>query len=574
MLIMSVLRIIFSISVSLIFYLPCLSASQINFRPAGEEIYVHTDRDIYISGEEMFFRLYMYPGKENESLSRIAYLVLRNDKNTNIVSVAAEIEESGTWGRIYLPDTLSTGIYHLTSFTSWMKNFGDDTFSNKSLMIINRFDKSMEAIQGGDNQTGYLKTVRAEERSDKSRIIINTCSSEYDINQVAQIVIDPGRIDSMVYMSVAIVPEKSLLDPFGSQTTPSEETSIPAEYPHIKEDQGFILSGRVTDARTDKGIDNVKVLLTTPGKKVTLKNTSTHPDGRFYLLLNRFYEGRDLYITLDQDVEENNLNIIIDEKTSLPARATGPVLVDNNTREYILFSQDVVRVRKIYDPPPSNTQESLEKNNHHPPLVYSKPLHTIYPENFEHLNDFQEISRELLRFIRIRKQNDIFQARMLDQRSEYSFFSEEPAIFLDGLIINNINSIMHLASNDIERIEVHNYQWVFGDIIFPGILAVFTRNELYRHINLPEPHTIFENNELLQKSGCNIPNPLENPEHYTEKPDFRQLLFWEPGIILKNGSKYKSLFYTSELTGDFVVIVTGITSAGKKLWGVKEITVK
>jgi len=265
---------------------------------------------------------------------------------------------------------------------------------------------------------------------------------------------------------------------------------------------------------------------------------------------------------------------MIDDKTKLSAISVNPFEPDSRTRDYILSSQDVVRVRKVYNITLTDQQTTPDRGMEHPPLVYSNPLYTIFPDNYEPLNDFQEISRELLRVLRIRKQTDQFQVRMLDERSEYSFFPEEPAIFLDGLIVNDFNSIIELNSDDIKRIEILNYQWVYGNMQFPGILAIFTENEFYREISLPEPSVILENKGFLPRSGFPEFNHTKEPDLFSKEPDFRQLLFWEPDIVLKKGQKHKARFHTSDLTGKYMIIVKGITADGDILNGITGISVK
>jgi hypothetical protein len=330
----------------------------------------------------------------------------------------------------------------------------------------------------------------------------------------------------------------------------------------------------VTDNQTKDGVGGVRVLLTTPDNQLNLMYAETESDGTFHMQLSRFYDGRYLYLSLDKNTLQGPLNIIIDDKTKLSAISVNPFEPDSQTRDYILSSQNIVRVRKVYNIILTDQETVPDQGSEHPPLVYSNPLYTIFPDHFEPLNDFQEISRELLRVLRIRKQTDQFQASMLDERSEYSFFNEDPAIFLDGLIVNDINSIMELTSDDIKRIEILNYQWVYGNMQFPGILAIFTENEFYREINLPEPSVILQNKGYLSRSGFPEINHAEKPDLFSKKPDFRQLLFWEPDIVLKRGQKYKAHFHTSDLTGKYMIVVKGITADGKRQSGITRIRVK
>ncbi len=90
-----------------------------------EEVYVGTDRDFYIAGEELWFSSWLFD-RQTESLStgsKIIYFEILNPVNRPIVQKRIGLEKGTGSGRAVLPDTLSSGIYTLRAYTNWMKNF-------------------------------------------------------------------------------------------------------------------------------------------------------------------------------------------------------------------------------------------------------------------------------------------------------------------------------------------------------------------------------------------------------------------------------------------------------------------
>jgi hypothetical protein len=90
-----------------------------------EEIFVQSDRDIYIVGEEIRFSIFLFDRK-NEKLtgtSRIAYFEILNPVNRPVAQIRVELTDGAGSGLVVLPDTLSPGIYTIRSYTNWMKNF-------------------------------------------------------------------------------------------------------------------------------------------------------------------------------------------------------------------------------------------------------------------------------------------------------------------------------------------------------------------------------------------------------------------------------------------------------------------
>jgi hypothetical protein len=106
-----------------------------------EEIYVHTDRDEYISGESLWFNIYVLDRKslKPSSESRIAYFELLNPENRPIVQKKTWLDSGSGQGQIVLPDTLSTGTYIIRAYTNWMKNFLPFNCFSREVYIYNAF---------------------------------------------------------------------------------------------------------------------------------------------------------------------------------------------------------------------------------------------------------------------------------------------------------------------------------------------------------------------------------------------------------------------------------------------------
>jgi hypothetical protein len=106
-----------------------------------EEIYIHSDREEYMSGENIWFNIYLIDRKsfKSSSESRIAYFELLNPENRPIVQKKIWLDNGFGPGQIVLPDTLSTGTYTIRAYTSWMKNFLPYNCFSKDIHIYNAF---------------------------------------------------------------------------------------------------------------------------------------------------------------------------------------------------------------------------------------------------------------------------------------------------------------------------------------------------------------------------------------------------------------------------------------------------
>ncbi len=90
-----------------------------------EEIYLHSDRDEYISGEDFWFKAYLIDRQTNyiTSSSSVVYVELVNSDGRPVVRKRIGLKDGCGPGYFVLPDTLSTGRYIIKAYTNWMKNF-------------------------------------------------------------------------------------------------------------------------------------------------------------------------------------------------------------------------------------------------------------------------------------------------------------------------------------------------------------------------------------------------------------------------------------------------------------------
>jgi hypothetical protein len=108
-----------------------------------EEIYVHSDREDYIAGEDVWFNLYLIDRQSNKPsrTDMIAYLELLNPENLPVIQKRILIDKGFGPGQIVLPDTLSSGTYTIRAYTSWMKNFLPYNCFMKEIKIYNALSK-------------------------------------------------------------------------------------------------------------------------------------------------------------------------------------------------------------------------------------------------------------------------------------------------------------------------------------------------------------------------------------------------------------------------------------------------
>jgi len=122
-----------------------------------EEIFLHSDKEDYIAGEDLWFNLYLID-RQTFSLSlnsKIVYFELLNTENRPIIQKRFILDDGSGPGRIVLPDTLGSGVYTIRAYTNWMKNFMPENCFIKDINVYNALNAM--AFKGKRNAAGPVR---------------------------------------------------------------------------------------------------------------------------------------------------------------------------------------------------------------------------------------------------------------------------------------------------------------------------------------------------------------------------------------------------------------------------------
>jgi len=103
-----------------------------------EKIYLHFDKSFYIPGETIWFKAYYVNASGNTpaSLSNIMYTELIGVKGEVIIQRILEVGNGTANGEFLLPDSLPQGQYQVRAYTNWMRNFDEEYFFSKEILLF------------------------------------------------------------------------------------------------------------------------------------------------------------------------------------------------------------------------------------------------------------------------------------------------------------------------------------------------------------------------------------------------------------------------------------------------------
>lgn len=122
-----------------------------------EKVYIHTDRDAYLTGETIWLKGYVFNGTTHEAdtVSQVVYVDLV-DPVARRVRLRAQLRATGSYapGQLALPDSLAAGTYQLRAYTQFMRNEPDAYFFTKTVTILRPDDTSPVSASNNQQASG------------------------------------------------------------------------------------------------------------------------------------------------------------------------------------------------------------------------------------------------------------------------------------------------------------------------------------------------------------------------------------------------------------------------------------
>ena len=513
---------------------------------------LYTDRDAYVSGEILLAKIFLPEG----IASSIVSLDLMNLNGTRITGASLSIENNEAAGYLQLPDSLSSGTYLVRTY---QKHNSAKIKTVREIWISSRFD-GLEKI----NQIKRITASSGIQDKEAAQIEINGIEPEYETNSSfeASIKIDESllkELDGNLLVSVAQTDQSFKPITFMLENNQSGDGII--------EKNGIVISGTITDKRTMEPESDITVCLTVPDSIPGFQYYKTRKDGRFYFLLDQYYGSVQAVVQCFANNSSQRLNMKLDElfadPGTLPEFSLQPIseeFKNNMTRNISagtfrkVFGQETL----IYTAAAKKTRDSYP--------YYGKASRTVDPQLFIDLPNFAEVARELLPGVKFRNYNNEPSLQVLNN-STHNYFEEKPLILIDGIPVQDLNAIKGMGSADIDRVDILQNERFYGDLRFPGVVAIYTAKADYSM--LPESSQLAR----LKLETIQLQTKLAEPS-VTEPniPDLRQLLYWNPTTQPKQNITVKCR--TSTIEGQFKILIRGKLKDGTMLFSEKQFEVK
>ncbi|WP_026897134.1 TonB-dependent receptor plug domain-containing protein [Daejeonella oryzae] len=132
-----------------------------------EKVHIHLDKPYYAIGDNIWFKAYVMNAEHHDlsGLSKILYVELINDKDSVKQSLRLPLVAGLAFGDFALSDSLREGNYRIRAYTTLMRNYGEEYFFDKTILIGNSISNNVfTQVKNSYFKEGASEKVKSEIR--------------------------------------------------------------------------------------------------------------------------------------------------------------------------------------------------------------------------------------------------------------------------------------------------------------------------------------------------------------------------------------------------------------------------
>jgi hypothetical protein len=535
-----------------------------------EKPHVITDRDVYCVGEKILFSTFDLSSAElrDTEWSNILYVEIITPDGESISQKKYDYRPDDIQGVIPIPRWTLTGNYYLRAYTRWMRDFSPHNYFYKMITIINPLRSTL--LEPTDDEV--IKERDTFETPANSKLIdihIPAHRPVFDKREEIELEVrteNPEKFREK--MIVSVVPKGS-----ARHLQPVIKRSSNFNYTPelIPETRGVSVSGKVVDTNDSIPLPYTLVALTIFNEQPENLNVIADQEGRFFFDLSYLKGEYELFISAKVENDSLIPLILVDNDFSTARIALPYVPVDlsgesNKLYQNLNFNSQMQALystqgsKEIAD---SNQLTAFSSDS----TFYGDPDFLLKMDDYIKLPSLSDYFRELVPQVKVRKKDNNKVLKIVGLNPEMWIY--DPLILMDMVSIFDVEKVLALPPEKIQRIEVILSPFVRGNVTYGGIVSFFSRKGDLAGIDLPSAGR-FINYRMLSENGSKIADKNLTGKHI---PDLRNCLYWNPAVQFNETGSAKIRFSTGDNSGDYTIVVHAVDQNGAVNLVTKEIRI-
>lgn len=530
----------------------------------GETLYVHANTTTVVTGETLYCKLYCLNPSNNtpSTISKIAYIELIEKTQKSVLKQKIYLDNGKAQGDFFIPTTLKTGNYKLIAYTKWMLNYNASAYFEMDITIINPFQPLDPGnIAKNDSVSEQVSLINPEIKNE-GIFSIQTDRKNYSFREKVNLKIQSLE-GTMQKGSYSVSVRKTDALPSQKQTNAKEfvkskeSVTIPAKMIFLPELRGELLSGTIL-SKKGKELNHKSVAISISGSSFALKIAETDRLGKFTFILDKNPNLSNLVIQVLEE-DRDDFSIILDEINTIDLshlHFLPEFLLSSKLKTAIEERSIANQIENAYY---AKKKDSITISASSDSFFH--PLEKVYVlDDYNRFPTMKETITEIVLEMYYKKEKNKYAIFLRNYAIPNMELYGAPLLLIDGLLIQDANELFDYNIENINKISLINEPYVYGPKTFGGVINITTKNQDYE----TRAKGDFIKNITIQR-------PVNQKKYYqpdyapgnlnSRIPDYRQQLLWLPE------TKFNSLentisFYTSDIAGNFEIIIEGFTDTG------------
>jgi hypothetical protein len=325
---------------------------------------------------------------------------------------------------------------------------------------------------------------------------------------------------------------------------------------HLPELEGHFVQGRLVSKINGSGVPGINAYLSVPAEHPLFTAATSGPRGELQFNVRNFFGSHEIVL----QSADSNYRIDI----------SNPFFERYSSTRFPVFSlpantAELLEAHSIQSQAASTYYADKQQNFLLPTgmdtlAFYGNPDDRYYLDDYTRFVTMEEVMREIVSNVRVRKNNDHFSYQVWSTDFK-DHFQADPLVLLDGVPVTDLDKLIAFDPLKIRRTDVVTHRFVQNNRVHSGIVSYHTYPGDLAGFPLDA------NALIVDYAGMQLQREFYSPVYETPAqlgsrlPDMRNLLFWDPAVKTLKGSAMRS-FYTADIAGTYIAVVQGLSANG------------
>lgn len=539
---------------------------------SGERVYISTDRQIYIAGENIHCSAYSI-GNDGKlsSFSMTAYLELHSTSGLAATGRAALVGGRGC-AEIELPRNLPTGNYSLLAYTKVGLTHKDcnPASAARIITIINpyggeRVEKGVEIADAGS-----FSAAKAEQPASSGSVSMTLTGATRIGSSMSLELTNKGASDAM--LDVSIVRTDGLSEPgnIGLAGFMAADSHGPAMYDEMTPDyEGEIIRARVAGI-PDAEVANMEgriAFISAPGDKSDVYSCTIAADGSMKFYTSNIYGNKDLICEIEDKREGSAAHVeILSPFVDVNPGEIPSLILSESMRSDIEARSTASQLGATFE-----SEAITDFLEIRPSLLFSGECRSYALDDYTRFPTMEEVIVEFIPELRIRKGNEDkrhLNVLVNDSFKRASFSQGTALLMVDGVPIFDHEQILTYDPLLIKTVDIYTSRFYIGARYYDGIVNFTTYGRNLQSMKFTPDVRV------VAYKGAAVPGIINGMSIDSKnEPDYRQTAFWHPLVKLDAGASESYKFQIPHIPGDYMLKIEGVDSEGNPIFATQKITI-